>query len=112
MELDQCYIVFLRKGPNWTAEESPELNSLQEKHLEHLTKMVLSGKMAVAGPLETHSPSDLRGICIYFSQAFKSIDELKTLVEQDPMVQIEHFMPEYFTWYFPKGRMSFGPASL
>jgi uncharacterized protein YciI len=110
MELDQCYVVFLRKGPIWTADEAPELDALQEKHLEHLNRMAESGKMAVAGPIESLAKTDLRGISIFYSQAFASLDELKTLVEQDPMIQIGRLVPEYYTWYFPKGRISFGPT--
>jgi uncharacterized protein YciI len=110
MELDQCYVAFLRKGPIWTADEAPELDALQEKHLEHLNRMAESGKMAVAGPIESLAKTDLRGISIFYSQAFASLDELKTLVEQDPMIQIGRLVPEYYTWYFPKGRISFGPT--
>lgn len=110
MNLEHCFIVFLRKGPLWTAEESPELDALQEKHLAHNAMMGKSGKMAVAGPVEVHSPSDLRGLCVFYAHAFSSLDELKALVEQDPMIQIGRLVPEYLTWYYPKGTVSFNPG--
>ena len=35
-ELAQYSVVFLVKGPRWTAEETPETNRLQAEHLAHI----------------------------------------------------------------------------
>lgn len=109
MDFEHCYIVFLRKGSIWTAQESPELEALQEKHLAHNEMMGKSGKLVVAGPVEAHFSSDMRGILIFYADAFSSLDELKAMVEQDPMIQIGRLVPEYLTWYYPKGSVVFNP---
>jgi uncharacterized protein YciI len=107
MEFKYFYIAFLRKGPHWTGTDSPELEALQESHLAHIRSLAEQGKLAIAGPVELFSQGiqsqpDLRGISIFHSEPFNSIDEVKQLVEQDPMVQIGHLSAEYVTWFLDK----------
>jgi len=103
MEFDRYYVVILKKGPVWTAESSSELEALQERHLDHIRKMGETGKMPIAGPLDAHTNPELRGINIFFYDEFASLDDLKALVEQDPMIQIGRLTADYLTWYVPKG---------
>ena len=103
MELDQYYVVLLKKGPVWTSEPTPELEALQQQHLAHLSSMGAAGKLSIAGPVEAHAASDLRGISIFHFDAFESLEELRDLVEQDPMIQIGHLTADYMTWYVPEG---------
>lgn len=107
MELKYFYIVFLRKGPNWSGNGSPELEALQESHLAHIHSMAAQEKLAIAGPVEIfhtgiQSQPELRGISVFYSEKFSSIEEVKYLVEQDPMIRIGHLSAEYVTWYFDK----------
>ncbi|MBP1701062.1 MAG: hypothetical protein H6Q38_169 [Chloroflexi bacterium] len=103
MEFDRYFVVLLKKGPVWTPESSHELDTLQESHQAHIQKMADTGKMAIAGPLDAHTNPDLRGINIYYYDAFTSLEELKELVEQDPMIRIGRLTADYLTWYVPKG---------
>jgi uncharacterized protein YciI len=49
MELERYYLVFLKKGPCWTAESTPELERLQERHLAHLASLREGGYLTLAG---------------------------------------------------------------
>lgn len=102
MEFSTYFVVFLRKGPKWTGDPTPELSALQSRHLAHLGDMHKSGKMVLSGPIETHGGSDLRGISVYTPEAVSTLEDLKTLVEADPMIQIGHLAAEYVTWYLPE----------
>jgi uncharacterized protein YciI len=103
MELDQYYVVLSKKGPNWAPGSTPELEALQRRHLAHKTTMHQAGNLIVAGPVQPEGESDLRGIDIFHFEAFESLEELKALVEADPVVQAGRLALDYLTWYVPKG---------
>jgi uncharacterized protein YciI len=103
MEFDSYYVVILKKGPAWTPGDTPELDLLQERHLDHIRMMEEAGKLIVAGPLDAHTNPDLRGISIFRYESFSSLEELQALVEQDPMFQIGRLTADYLTWYLPQG---------
>jgi len=103
MEFDQYYVVILKKGPAWTPESTPELEILQQRHQDHLSRMHAMGKLIIAGPLDAHTNPDLRGISIFRVDAFASLEELKELVEQDPMFVIGRLAADYLTWYVQAG---------
>lgn len=104
MELQQHYLVVLRKGPNWTPESTPELDRLQEAHLAHLDDMREMGKLVMAGPVDVHAGSeDVRGILLFHFHAFSSADDLRSLVEADPMLKNQRLVADYMTWYSPPG---------
>jgi uncharacterized protein YciI len=95
------FVVFLRKGPTWTGEHSPALDQLQAQHQAHLAALRDSGKLTLAGPVEVHSESDLRGISIFPKSHVGTLEELKQLVEDDPMFKTNRLVAEYVTWYVP-----------
>ncbi len=101
MEFSEYYVVFLRKGPAWTAKSSPELDALQARHLAHLDALRAAGRLALAGPVEVHSESDLRGISIFPKSKVGSLAVLKDLVEGDPMFKTGRLVAEYATWFVP-----------
>lgn len=103
MEFDRYFVIMLRKGPNWTSEPTPELEMLQTSHLAHLSHLKEIGLLTVAGPVEAHPASDLRGISIFRYDAFESLEDLQALVDQDPMFQVGHLVADYMKWYVPKG---------
>ena len=103
MEFEQYYVVILKKGPNWTGEATPELQSLQERHLAHLGALFEQGVNLISGPIEDHAESGRRGISIYRYDAYDSIEALKADVEADPMFEIGHLAADYMTWHVPKG---------
>lgn len=100
MEMQQHYVVLLRKGPTWRPEDTPESEALQERHLAHVRAMAESGALLYVGPVDAPSPdSDLRGISIFCRDAFDSFDDLKALVEQDPAILAGRLVAEYADWY-------------
>jgi uncharacterized protein YciI len=96
-EMKMYYLVFLKKGVNRT-QDSLTVKKLQEGHMAHLTKMAESGKMDIAGPV--NSDGDLRGICIY-NTATK--EEAEKLANEDPMVKAGRLAIEVLPFYSAKG---------
>jgi uncharacterized protein YciI len=96
-DMKMYYLVFLKKGANRT-QDSVTVKKLQEGHMAHLTKMADSGKMDIAGPV--NSDGDLRGICIY-NTATK--EEAEKLANEDPMVKAGRLAVEVLPFYSAKG---------
>ena len=71
-------VAFLRRGPQWTPEQSPAAAALQERHMAHIREMGASGKLVAAGPFI--DDSQLAGIFVFDTTA----EEAKALGEQDP----------------------------
>lgn len=99
----QYFMVFLHRGPKWSAEQTPESRKLFEGHMAHMNQMAAEGKLVLAGPFT--GPSDksgtwqLAGIAIY---NVATIEETKRLASLDPAVQAERFTVEIIPWYGPK----------
>ncbi|MGH8015259.1 MAG: hypothetical protein ACREBV_03620, partial [Candidatus Zixiibacteriota bacterium] len=65
-EMITYYLVMLRRGPNWTAEITPEVENLQKEHLAHINQMASTGDLVLAGPfLEQSGDSALSGLFIF-----------------------------------------------
>jgi uncharacterized protein YciI len=96
-EMKMYYLVFLKSGANRT-QDSVTVKKLQEAHMAHLTKMAESGKMDIAGPV--NSTGDLRGICIY---NVASKEEAEKLANEDPMVKAGRLAVEVLPFYSAKG---------
>lgn len=103
MELVKHYLVLLRKGPAWTPGTTPELEALQVRHRAHIDHMHEIGVLLMAGPVEAHADSDLRGIQILRHDALESPEELRELIEQDPAIQAGRLRAEYSTWWHAPG---------
>jgi uncharacterized protein YciI len=97
------YLCFLRRGPAWTAEESPELGRLQEAHLAHLTWLLQAGHSIVSGPVL--GAGDLRGLTIFRTGTQA---EAQALAAQDPAVQAGRFVVEIYPWWVPAGILAAG----
>ncbi len=104
VELDTYYICLLRKGPKWTAEETPELAELQRQHMAHTQHKVSSGAAIAAGPISDES--DIRGFSIFRTA---TLAEAQALAEADPAVRAGRFIVELHAWRVPKGYL---PAPL
>lgn len=88
----------LTRGPKWTAENTPEIQKLQEGHMANINKMAQLGKLMAAGPIADNG--DLRGIFIFRAA---SIDEAKTLAAEDPAIKAERLKLEILPWLGAKG---------
>ncbi len=100
MELHTYYICLLRKGPNWTADESPELDRLQAQHMAHNAHLMETGAKLAAGPVR--DDSDVRGFSIFLTA---TLDEARALAEDDPAVRAGRFIVELHPWMVPAGRL-------
>src|SRR3712207_4959175 len=46
------YMAFLRRGPAWSKERTPEAVAAGEGHMAHIQRMAKCGKLVLAGPFE------------------------------------------------------------
>jgi uncharacterized protein YciI len=98
MEMSVYYLALLRKGPTWTAEESPELAALTTHHLAYLNHLQQLGKTLASGPVGDEG--DIRGISLYRTT---TLAEARSLAEADPAVQAGRFVLELHEWWMPAG---------
>ena len=96
-EMTTYQVGFLKKGPAWTPGETPELKELQKAHLAHIQEMGASGKLLIAGPFT--DGGDLRGMFIF---RVDTLEEAKTLADQDPMVKAGRLVIEWHPWFAAK----------
>jgi len=76
------YVVgLLYKGPAWTAEKTPAVESLQAGHMANIQKMADMGKLVAAGPMG--DTGQLRGIFIFRAD---SVAEVKAMAQADPAI--------------------------
>ena len=94
------YLGLLRKGNARTPNSTPELQKLQEAHLNHLTSPAKSGKPVMAGPLTDNG--DVRGIMVFVTE---TLEEAKRLAEQDPAVKAGRLKVEIHPWFAKSGSM-------
>jgi uncharacterized protein YciI len=97
-EMTTYFVGILKRGPKWTPEVTEETKKLQEGHMANIRKMAEAGKLLVAGPFTDNT--DLRGLYIFKAD---TIDEVKTMVAQDPAVQAGRLAVEVKPWYAAKG---------
>jgi|SRR5262252_2617411 len=90
------YLVLLKKGPAWTAEETPETKALQKAHLKNIQMMWEAKKLIIAGPIDD---ADLRGIFVFKAA---SVEEARKLASEDPAVKAGRLVAEVYPWWVDK----------
>ena len=101
-EMRMYYMVFLRRGPAWTAAVTPETTKVSQGHRANIDRLTKEGLMVVAGPFEgTSGDRALAGI---FILRVGSMEAAKAAVDTDPAVKAGRFVYEVVPWW--------GPASL
>ncbi len=95
--MQKYFIVFLKRGAAQNQTEE-EINSLQQQHMAHLTKMYELGFADISGPFGDNG--DLRGITIYNVPTLKMAD---SLANADPMVKAGRLDIELHPWWAAKG---------
>ena len=96
-EMDHYVVGFLKKGPNWSAQQTEELKKMMAGHMANLRRMGLTGKLVVAGPFE--DKGDLAGMFIFKC----SLEDAQREASQDPAVQAGRFVLELHPWFAAKG---------
>ena len=97
------YMAFLRRGPAWSAEKTPENMAASKGHMANIKRLAACGKLLIAGPFDvgpTPPPDALAGIFI-FDVATK--EEALALSQTDPAVKAGRFTIEVMPWYGPSG---------
>ena len=101
-EMRMYYMVFLRRGPAWTAAATPEATKVSQAHRANIDRLTKEGLMVVAGPFEgTSGDRALAGI---FILRVDSMEAAKAAVDTDPAVKAGRFVYEIVPWW--------GPATL
>jgi uncharacterized protein YciI len=101
-EMRLYYMVFLRRGPAWTAAPTPEATKVSQGHRANIDRLTKEGLMVVAGPFEgTSGDRALAGI---FILRVDSMEAAKATVDTDPAVKAGRFVYDIVPWW--------GPASL
>jgi hypothetical protein len=92
-------ILFLKVGPHYQPPEArpPELAAIVREHGRRNMQLREEGKMALVGPVAGARP--IVGICIFTVPE----DEARALMEDDPAIKANLFVPEYATWYGSPG---------
>ena len=98
-EMRMYYMVFLRRGPAWTAATTPEATAVSRAHRANIDRLTKEGLMVVAGPFEgTSGDRALAGI---FILRVASMDAAKATVDSDPAVKAGRFIYEIVPWWGP-----------
>ncbi|MGA2210286.1 MAG: YciI family protein [Acidimicrobiales bacterium] len=103
-DFDQFQVVLLVRSPDAPEMSETETAELMRHHLGHFAKMQAAGWLHAAGPLRGDDVPPMAGICIYQTS---SEEMTRRLAEDDPAVRGGHFVVQVFTWYTPKGTVSF-----
>ena len=102
-DLEMVYFGFLKKGPKWSAEKTPESADIQTRHLAHLEKAWKAGKLVIAGPGGDNG--DIRGVIVYKTP---TIEEALTWANADPAVEAGRLAVDMHPWYVARGALPSG----
>ena len=86
-------LVILKTGPT-PVPDGPERNAMFNGHFANMQRLASEGKLALAGPFD--GVDGWRGLFVF---AVEEIDEAKTLVATDPVVQKGEMVPEFHKYY-------------
>lgn len=95
------YLVLLRRGPRWTAEETEESRRHGAGHMANIERLAADGTLVLAGPFaDSEGAGDLAGI---FVLAVGSLAEARAAMEADPAVSAGRFTVELRAWLAADG---------
>ncbi|HEY3175369.1 MAG TPA: YciI family protein [Candidatus Polarisedimenticolia bacterium] len=86
------------KGPDWTADSTPEVEKIQLGHMTHIRLMAESGKLLLAGPFSDDGV--MRGMLVFTA---RSMEEAMALATDDPAVKGGRLVVEMHPWFSVKG---------
>jgi uncharacterized protein len=100
--MHQYYMGFLRRGPAWSADQTPEVKQISEGHMAHIRAMAATGKLILAGPFEIEGtpPNAIAGILLF---DVETMEEARAMASEDPAVKAGRFTLEVLPWYGAKG---------
>jgi uncharacterized protein len=97
--MTQYYLVFLKRGPAWTSEVTPETTKVSQGHRANLDRLTKEGTLVVAGPLmEPLGNPAIAGLLILRAS---TAAQARTIVDNDPGVKAGRFIYEMAPWLGP-----------
>jgi uncharacterized protein YciI len=90
----EFHMALLKRGPQWTADQTPQRKEVLTQHRAYFMSLLDSGKAVIGGPL--NDESDILGL--YVLRA-KSASEAREWVDADPAVKAGYFLPEMHPWW-------------
>ena len=93
-KLVEFHMALMKRGPQWTADKSPERKKVLDQHVAYFTSLVDSGKAVIGGPLT--DDGEIRGL--YVLRA-KSATEAREWADADPAVKAGYFAVEMHPWW-------------
>lgn len=95
------YVFLLRKGPTWSPEETPEIDTLQEAHVANMRRLGEMGRLIINGPLldSMATSGEIRGIGVLRAA---SLAEAQEWISTDPMVKVGRLIFELHAWMVGK----------
>jgi uncharacterized protein YciI len=88
----------LSRGPAWTPERTPAVDSMMAGHMANIDRMATSGVLVGAGPMRGQGA--LRGIYIFRAD---SVAQVQVLAERDPAIEAGRLILDLHPWYGPAG---------
>ncbi|MGH9867050.1 MAG: YciI family protein [Candidatus Polarisedimenticolia bacterium] len=91
------FVVLLKAGPSWTPDMTPEIEKLQQAHLDNIRKLHDAGKLVLAGPFL--DDGDLRGMLVLTAA---TLEEARQVAGTDPMVKSGRLLADIHPWMGPR----------
>jgi hypothetical protein len=90
-------LVLLRRGPRWTANETPGLASMLKAQAKQIERWTDEGALRMAGPIE--GTGNLRGVYVFASDSAGTAAR----VARDPAVKAGRLVAEIHPWWTAYG---------
>jgi uncharacterized protein len=90
----EFHMALLKRGPQWSAEKTPQRKEVHDQHVAYFTSLLDSGKAVIGGPLTDES--EITGL--YVLRA-KSAGEAREWAEADPTVKAGYLSVEMHPWW-------------
>jgi uncharacterized protein YciI len=98
--MEQVFLVLLKKGPTSGTGDGPERKAIQEGHMANMRAMWQARKLVIAGPMG--DDGDLRGIFVF---RVPKLEDAQALVAGDPAVKAGRLVGEIHPWWIEKGTL-------
>ena len=91
--------VFLRRGPSWTSNVTPQVRKVLEKHRDYTAQLHAEGRLPFMAGIE--GTGDLRGVFVFRGDTA----EARRLTDLDPAFRSGRFRAEIHAWWTALGTL-------
>lgn len=102
IEMTTYYLTLIKRGPAWTAEQTPEVAEVLRGHFANMEKLANEGKLILAGPF-MDQPLEQGTLTGLFLLKAESLEAAQALADSDPGAIAGRFTMEVYPWYGPAG---------